>query len=123
MAVEIVEQLFEALGRGDAEAAERLLSDDLGLRFAGTSRYAGEHTGRDEVLRLLADLAVSTGIVNVVERTYDGPDSAIVHQRGSAAGYQDESLLHFRVVDGRIAQITEFLFDVNAFDSYVDSLA
>jgi ketosteroid isomerase-like protein len=123
MAAQEVQALFAALQSGDMAAIERLTAPDLSFRLAGTSRFAGEHVGRDQVLSLIGELNTSTGMATTVDAVYDGPDAAIVHQRGQAGEkYRDESLIRFGVRDGRITDVTEFLFDVAAFDAFVAGL-
>jgi ketosteroid isomerase-like protein len=119
MAAEVVQDLFGALGQGDMEAVNRLLAEDLVMTLAGQSRFAGRHVGRDKVLGLLGELSGSLGISNQPQGVYDGPDGAVVHQTGSAPGYADESLLLFKVTDGKVREVVEFLFDVPAFDTFV----
>jgi ketosteroid isomerase-like protein len=123
MAVREIEQLFAAIQSGDHAAIERLTSPDLTYRLAGSSRFAGVHAGRDRVLAMIAELNTVTGMTTTVEAVYDGPDAAIVHQRGAAGDYRDEALLRFAVKDGRVTDVTEFLFDVAAFDALVAGLS
>jgi ketosteroid isomerase-like protein len=119
MAAEVVQEVFAALGRGDMVAVNRLLAEDLVMTLAGQSRFAGRHVGREKVLGLIGELSGTLGISNQPKGIYDGPDGAVVHQTGSAPGYADESLLLFKVTDGVVQEVIEFLFDVPAFDSFV----
>jgi hypothetical protein len=61
-------------------------------------------------------------MTTTVDAVYDGPEAAIVHQRGIAGDYRDEALVRFEVHDGRVTDITEFLFDVAAFDAFAAQL-
>jgi len=116
----VVRALYDAMGRGDAEAAFALLSEDLVFELGGNSRFAGRHVGRDKLFALQGELAQLTGMETSVDAMYDGDGRAIVHQHGRARdGYIDEALLLFEVADGRITAIKEFLFDQRSFDALV----
>jgi ketosteroid isomerase-like protein len=119
MAAEVVQDVFAALEQGDMVTVNRLLAKDLVMTLAGQSRFAGRHVGREKVLGLLGELSGSLGIGNQPQGIYDGPDGAVVHQTGAAPGYADESLLLFKVADGKVREVVEFLFDVPAFDAFV----
>jgi ketosteroid isomerase-like protein len=116
--VELVQEVYEAIGSGDLPALQKLLGDDLSFTLAGTSQFAGRTVGRDNVLALLGQLSATLGINNVVRGMYEGADGVVVHQTGTAEGYADESLLRFDIKDGRITDAVEFLFDVAAFDRF-----
>ena len=51
--VQVVREMFAALGRGDIPGVLDRLSDDIEWRIAGPSElpYAGLHRGRDEVAK------------------------------------------------------------------------
>jgi ketosteroid isomerase-like protein len=119
MAAEVVQEVFAALGRSDMPAVHRLLAENLVMTLAGQSRFAGRHVGREKVLGLLGELSRGLSISNEPKGIYDGAGGAVVHQTGSAPGYADESLLLFKVADGRVYEVVEFLFDVPAFDAFV----
>jgi ketosteroid isomerase-like protein len=119
MAAEVIERLFQALAARDMATANRLLADDLTFSLGGTSRFAGRHIGRENALTLLGELTETLGITNTVHGIYDGHDGAVIHQTGEVAGYSDESLILFRVKDGQVREIIEFLYDPTAFDAFV----
>jgi ketosteroid isomerase-like protein len=116
--LELVQEMFEAIGAGDVPTLERVLDDNLSFTLAGTSPFAGRTVGRSNVLALLGQINARLGINNVVHGMYEGPHGVVVHQTGAAPGYADESLILFQIDDGRIATATEFLLDVAAFDRY-----
>jgi ketosteroid isomerase-like protein len=120
--VELVQQVFQAVGTGDLATLESLLDENLTFRLAGSSPFAGRTVGRDNVLALLARINQELEISNSVRGLYDGPDGVVVHQTGEAPGYTDEALLLFQINDGRITHAVEFLLDVDAFDRYATRL-
>jgi ketosteroid isomerase-like protein len=109
---EVVKSAFEALGAGDMETVSALLDERLIFELGGRSRFAGRHEGRDTFFRLQGELGEVLEIHTEVLAVHDIVGGAIVHQRGSGRNdYEDEALLLFTVVEGRITSVKEFLFD------------
>lgn len=119
---DVVKRAFAAVQAGDMEAVAALLDEDLVFELGGRSRFAGRHQGRDAFFQLQGDLGAALEIRNEVLAVHDIENGAIVHQRGTGGGgYQDEALLLFSVVEGRVIAVEEFMFDHGPLDAAAPS--
>ncbi|HEY2271660.1 MAG TPA: nuclear transport factor 2 family protein [Jatrophihabitantaceae bacterium] len=119
--LELVQRMFEAVAAQDLATLETVLDDNLTFTLSGNSPFAGRTVGRDNVLALLSKLNGELAISNSVHGLYDGPDGVVVHQTGTAPGYDDEALVFFKINNAQVTEAVEFVFDVAAFDRYVEA--
>lgn len=114
---EIVEQLIEAVSRGDADRLLATLADDITWTFFGSHRFAGTFKGKDELMNgLFAVIAevLEDGIkIHVSAIVADG-GRVVVEAKGQArskAGldYNNDYCLVFDVVADKIQHVREYL--------------
>jgi uncharacterized protein len=117
----VVRQFYDNSLRADLEGVAKILHPDVVNYEAASLPYGGVHTGRDEVLKLLAQLysridldAVVVGDVLVssdraaafLEIEFESPDSS---------SNQEVSVVEtFVIRDGLIAEIKPYYFDTAA---------
>ncbi|MFQ3595592.1 MAG: nuclear transport factor 2 family protein [Sphingomonadaceae bacterium] len=109
-------RLYEAAGRGDWEAAERELHDDLVIHEAESLPYAGAYRGKDALRRLVGmvlghwpnaglerlGMAAGDGRVVVFFRMrIDAPAGPLVHEIVEVNEFRD----------GKVAVIKPFYWD------------
>lgn len=112
-------RLYEAAGRGDWDAAEAELHEELAIHEAATMPYAGIYRGRDALRRLSAivygywpgtrverlGMAAGAGRVVVFFRMLiDAPGGSITHEIVEVNEFRD----------GKVAVIKPFYWDTGA---------
>jgi hypothetical protein len=107
---------------GEQGPAAEFLAEDVVWHVPGRSALAGEHRGRDEVLRYFAsrrDLARASFRITVRD-VLAGEDRAVVFAHGEVRrdgrDAHWETAAIFRVVDGRIAECWALPYDQYRFD-------
>ncbi|HEV3228183.1 MAG TPA: nuclear transport factor 2 family protein [Solirubrobacteraceae bacterium] len=122
----LIRDFHEAQNRfyagGDQSLAQAMLTDDVAWHVPGRSPIAGDHRGREEVLRYFAarrELARGTFRIAVRdvlvgdERTVVFADGR-VECNGETLGWQTANV--FRLADGKIAECWVLPYDLYAFD-------
>ena len=59
--VEVARRGYEAFGRGDMDALNELLSDDIVWHVGGTNPLSGDYKGKEQVFGLFGRFAQETG--------------------------------------------------------------
>lgn len=120
--VQVVQEMFAALGRRDIAGVLDRLGDDIEWRIAGPSElpYAGIHRGRDEVARFFQTFGQAAEFEVFEPREYFSKGDKVVvlgyeRQRIRATGrvVETEWAMVFEVRGGRITK----------FHNYVDTHA
>ena len=113
----IVQQWFDHIAAGEAEAAFALFADDIVYDLKGTTPVSGVYRGLDQIVneffvpwrkQIDGDL-----VVQVDEMIAEG-ERVVVLGRGAAKTvfdlrYDNDYAFVFTVRDGRITQVVEFL--------------
>lgn len=105
----VLRRYVDAWQAGDLDALIACYADDFTLHYAGTSRFAGTHSGRDAALVAMAE--VST----VAPRTLRSVDDVLAGDHGGALVVTEElsregestllrRVLRYRVADGLLRE-------------------
>lgn len=121
----LLREFFAALERRDATGALSLLSDDVVWRFPGRrSVLAGEHRGREQVVRFLA------AVMSLTEGTFRAEikdiaasdDHAVVlftgHAERRGKTLMNPTALCVRIRDGSLAAFDEFVWDLDHVEDF-----
>ncbi|GII76162.1 hypothetical protein Sru01_11440 [Sphaerisporangium rufum] len=116
---------YDAIAKGDLELLrDTLLTDDVVFHVPGRGSLAGDHRGKDAVLRYVERLAETTGnSLRYEPETFlvnDQHVAAMIRIRGDRDGeVLDERGVHvFRLVDGRIAERWSYPYDSYVIDDF-----
>lgn len=114
---QVIERIFEGLGRGDPSAFRDSLAEDVVWRVPGEGVWAGVYEGREAVMRDLlrpvfaqfADTYVNTAENIIVEG-----DRAVIECRGSVTTKKGEPYNNCycwvcRLRDGKLVEIVEYM--------------
>ncbi len=110
----LMRRFCEARADGDLEAIMGYLTEDVVWRYPGRNPLSREYRGKEEVAGFFRGLRELTGgdFSSETERLMVDETAAFVHElpRGTRKGksLQWESLLMFRLRDGRIAEVEVF---------------
>lgn len=122
---ETVQQYGAALAAGDMAALEQLLDDNIVWHQPGNHPLAGEHVGKQDVMRHLANFAELSGgtFALTPEPTHEhGPFVAMpvrfTAQRSDRQPLDQLGLDIFRVVEGRIVEVWLMSEDQRAEDAF-----
>jgi hypothetical protein len=121
---EFHERQNEFYAGGDQAPAAALLAPDVTWHVPGRSALAGDHHGRDAVLRYFAarrELARQTFRISVRE-AIAGDERAVILaacrvQRDGAGVREWETASVFRLADGQIAECWVLPYDQYAYDA------
>lgn len=114
---QLVRQIFTALGEGDGRPFWESATEELTYTVMGgngrSRTYAGKQSVRDELfkpLRLLLQAAPRT----FAERILADEDVVVIEARGAnrtkdGAPYENRYCLIFRLREGRITAVTEYM--------------
>ena len=114
----VVQEAYDAFGRGDLERLLALMADDVEWHQAGPSALptAGDWHGRERVRRFFAVVAESFEFDQFEPREYIGQGDRVVvlgyyRGRAKATGRHFEShwAMAFTVRNGKIAQFREYV--------------
>jgi hypothetical protein len=113
----VIEKMFAELSRGNAEGYLAGLADDVRFTIIGTTKYSGTYDGKKDVVerlfgRLNAEL--QSGIAVAPENLVAEGDYVVMQARGRSTTktgkpYDNTYCLVFRMGDGKVKQITEYL--------------
>jgi ketosteroid isomerase-like protein len=115
MSPQDVVAFFDALSRGDAAAVEPRLAEDVVLEFPG-ARFGGRFEGRRKVLVFLRQnqRLFQDGLRFTVHWCGVAGDRAVAQWTNagttrSGAAYGNRGVTVFRLVDGRVVEIQDYL--------------
>lgn len=117
-AKDIVVDYFNKLGEGDARAAFALLSEDVRYRLIGTTPLSSEARGLREAVKTIIGPFTSRLVDQKLELVADELIAegdtvvALAHSKALAVTglpYENEYAMVFRVKDGKITSLTEYL--------------
>lgn len=114
---QVIERIFEGLGRGDASAFRDSLAEDVVWRVPGEGVWAGVYEGREAVMRdllrpVFAQFADT--YVNMAENIIIEGDRAVIECRGSVTTkkgepYNNSYCWVCRLRDGKLVEIVEYM--------------
>lgn len=114
---EIIRNMFAELSEGNVDAYLDNLADDVRFTLIGSTKFSGVFEGKQDVVeRLLAPLGaqLDSGIAIHVDRLIAEDDHVVMQARGesvtkSGTAYNNIYAQVFRLADGKVQQITEYL--------------
>jgi uncharacterized protein len=114
---QLIRAFYEAGNRGDLEECLRYLADDVTWTNIGSMRYSGSFRGKSTlVAKLLQPVfgQLKAGIASTIENMIAEGEFVAVQSRGRAETTDgrpyDNTYCHvFRVVNGKIGEVTEYL--------------
>ena len=116
---------FAAFGRGDIEALRtQFFSPDIRWHFPGSSPFAGDYSGIDEVLGWLGrSFEASGGTLKLELHDVIGNDEhvvALTHATAQREGrsLDDNTVQLFHVTDGRATEVWTYPADQAAADAF-----
>ncbi|MCH8813749.1 MAG: nuclear transport factor 2 family protein [Chloroflexi bacterium] len=123
--VTAIRDLFTALRERDATTIARLLPEDAAWRFPGRrGKLAGEHRGREAILRFLASVMTLTdGTFELkLEDVVGGDDHVIVLFTGHAQRHgktlENPTCLRIEMRNGLPSEFREFVWDLDHVDDF-----
>lgn len=113
----IIQGAFDELALANSRPLVDLLADDATWTVMGRTRWSGTYRGKETILRdLLGELRarLADRYRATAQRVIADGDYVVVQARGQAttrAGtpYNNEYCFVYRLVDGRIKEVTEYL--------------
>jgi ketosteroid isomerase-like protein len=122
---ELVRRGFEAFDRGDRDAVESLLHDEVVWRIPGRSDLAGEHRGREAIMSMLRETQSRTGGTYRVTLDHIVADDEYVVAVYRATGTRDGGrtldiyqVLIVRLGDRKWLDVQAVPADQYAFDAF-----
>jgi hypothetical protein len=115
----LIRRLFQAFADRDFAIAQSIIAPDAVWYFPGTrGALAGEHRGRDAILRFLASvMTLTAGAFHLdIEDVTASDDNVVVLFTGH--GQRDGKTLHnptslrVRIRDGQVVEFREFVWDL-----------
>jgi ketosteroid isomerase-like protein len=123
--LELVRRGYAAFTAGNTAVLSELFAPDIVQNVPGSSPLAGAHKGPQNVLAMygkLAELSGGTVSVELEDVLSDGGDRVIAIHRASAERngqtLSEREALLFTIVDGKVAEIQDFLADIERSDSF-----
>ncbi len=121
----LVRSLFEALDRRDAAAVQEAIAEDAVWRFPGRrGQLAGEHRGREAIVRFLTQVMVLTNgsfSLEVEDITASDDNAAVLFTgRGERNGRRlhNPTALRIQVREGAAAEFMEFVWDLDHVEEF-----
>ena len=114
---QLIRAFYEAGNRGDLEECLRYLADDVTWTNIGSMRYSGSFRGKSTLVAELLQPVfgqLKAGIASTIENMIAEGEFVAVQSRGRAETTDgrpyDNTYCHvFRVVNGKIGEVTEYL--------------
>lgn len=113
----LIESFYETANRGDIDACLDMLAPEVIWTNTGSTRFSGRYEGKEVVVReligpLFGELA--NGIRSTIDRLIADGDYVVALVQGEARTHDgrpyDNTYCHvFRIVDGRITEVVEYL--------------
>jgi ketosteroid isomerase-like protein len=122
----LVRRLFQAFDRRDIAAINDAIAEDAAWHFPGESgALAGEHRGREAILRFLANVRVLTsGTFHLELLDITASDDRAVAlftgngTRPDGRTLQNPTALVISIRDGYITELREFVWDLPHVESF-----
>ena len=113
----LLQRVFDELARGNSGALIEVLADDVEWHVTGTTKFSRTYRGKASLMNdLLAPLfsQLAEQFVMVGERFITDGDHVVVEARGKVTTktgkpYNNKYCWVFRVEDGRVKEITEYM--------------
>lgn len=117
---------FDAFATGDMDTLRDVLAPDIEWHLPGRSTISGDYSGIDAVLGFFGALFQLSGgtfkaeLVECGELTSDLV-ACLIHRSGAmpAGAVDQRTMLLFQLRDGRAVEVTEFAYDLYAYDEAV----
>jgi len=114
---QLIEAFYAAGNRGDLQSCLVMLADDVVWTNIGTTRYSGKYAGKEALITNLLGPVFSqlkAGMQSTLDNIIAEGDYVVVQSRGSAEttdgrSYHNTYCHVFRIRDGRISEVTEYL--------------
>jgi ketosteroid isomerase-like protein len=120
-----IKQLFAAFANRDMQTAKDVISEDAVWHFPGTrGRLAGDHSGREGILRFLASVMTLTqGTFHLdLQDVIASDDTAIAlftgHGERAGKTLHNPTCLRMQIRDGKIAELWEFVWDLEHVEEF-----
>ncbi len=113
----MMQRIFEAIGRGDRAAYQDALHDELIMHVMGTSSWSQTVHGKQKVLDVFFGRVSSRLSKRNPTRPFRflaDEDWVVVEARGDMVAldgrpYQNDYSLHYRIADGKIVEMKEYM--------------
>lgn len=113
----MMESIFAAVGRGDRSAYEDALHDDVVMQVMGSSSWAQTVRGKTKVLDVFfrhVSSRLSRRNPTRPFRFLADEDWVVIEAKGDMIAvdgrpYQNDYCLHYRIADGRIVEMKEYM--------------
>jgi ketosteroid isomerase-like protein len=117
---------FDAFATGDMDTLREVLDPGIQWHLPGRSTISGDYSGIDDVLGFFGNLFQISGgtfkaqLIECGELTSDLV-ACLIHRSGTmpAGTVDQDTMLLFRLRDGRAVEVTEFAHDLYAYDEAV----
>ncbi len=114
---QLLQDIFAELARGNSEPLVTSMADDFRWTVAGTTNWSRTYEGKQAVLtELFAALRerIAGRLKTIAHRFIAEGDFVVVEARGnnttrSGAPYNNTYCFVFRVADGRLKEVTEYM--------------
>lgn len=114
---QLVQAFYDSANRGDMDKCLSYLADDVTWTNIGSMKYSGSYRGKATlVAKLLQPVfgQLKAGILSTVDNVIAEGDFVAVQSRGKAETtegkpYNNMYCHVFRVLDGKIVEVTEYL--------------
>lgn len=114
---EIIRTMFTELSKGNVEAFLGTLADNVTFTLIGSTKFSGIFNGKQEFIdKVLTPLGnqLDGGIAIHVDRLIAEEDYVVMQGRGesmtnSGKAYNNTYAQIFRLADGKVQQVTEYL--------------
>lgn len=121
--VALVEKMYEIFNTGDLDVLKReVFAEDLVWTLPGRNPVGGVKRGPDEVIAFFGGLVASGIKVDIIRIDAWGDDTVVeVHRgHGESRGARLDALncTHYRVANGRIAEVQVYMSDQYAADDF-----
>lgn len=115
--VQLVQQVYAAIGRGDIPAVVAMMTDDVEARFPGPSRipFAGTYRGRDGVGRFFQAIGANAEVHRFEPQEFIAEGDQVVvlgRERLTAkptnGSWESDWAMVWTVRDGKVSLLREF---------------
>ena len=114
---QLVRDFFDAGNRGDIESCLGYLTDDIVWTNMGSTRVSGTYVGKASLVTGLLQPVfgqLKAGIASTIDNLIAEGEFVVAQSRGKAetidgTPYNNSYCHIFRIVEGRIAEVTEYL--------------
>ena len=116
---------YDAFNRADVAALTDLFADDIVWHFPGSSKLAGEHTGRDAALTALGGYGAASGgtlRANLIDLMASNDHVAgVANDTATSAGrtLDVRSTVVFAMQDGKVTEAWQYIDDIDALDAFL----